>query len=63
MASLTFQNFIFFLGSGRPRPDLVQNVVFIFQKSLSASEAGPQGPIEKEMCHLKAEKKIILDVF
>ena len=36
-------------------------VVFIFQKSLNMSgsqarRGSPHGPIEKEMCHLKAEK-------
>ena len=56
----------FFLGSGRPQTRFSSNVVFIFQKSLnvwkkhmSGSQAcrGPtHGPIEKEMCHLKAEK-------
>ena len=61
MASLTFQNFIFFLGSGRPQARFSSNVVFIFQKSLnmSGSQAcrdSPQGPTEKEMCHLKAKK-------
>ena len=35
MASLTFQNFIFFLGSGRPQTRFSSNVVFIFQKSLN----------------------------
>ena len=35
MASLTLQNFIFFLGSGRPQTRFSSNVVFIFQKSLN----------------------------
>ena len=35
MASLTFQNFIFFLGSGRPKTRFSSNVVLIFQKSLN----------------------------
>ena len=72
MDSLTFQNFIFFwgLGSGRPQTQFSSNAVFLFQKSLnvwkdiiilimSGSQAyrgSPHGPIEKEMCHLKAEK-------
>ena len=30
MASLTFQNFIFFLGSGRPQTRFSSNVVFVF---------------------------------
>ena len=28
-----------------------------------ACRGSPHGPVEKEMCHLKAEKKIILDVY
>ena len=35
MASLTFQNFIFFLGSGSPQTRFSSNAVFIFQKSLN----------------------------
>ena len=35
MASLTFQNFIFFQGSRRPQTRFSANVVFIFQKSLN----------------------------
>ena len=35
MASLTFQNFIFFLGSGRPQTRFSSNVIFIFLKSLN----------------------------
>ena len=67
MASLTFQNFIFFLGSGRPQTRFSSNVVFIFQKSLNvwkdiimsgsqACRGSPHGPVEKEICHFKAEK-------
>ena len=63
MASLTFQNFIFFLGSGRPQTRFSSNVVFIFQKFLNVRKDisqpcrdSPRGPVEKEMCHLKAEK-------
>ena len=56
MASLAFQNFIFFLTR------FSSNVVFIFQKSLNVwkyiclEAICLEGPIEKEMCHLKAEK-------
>ena len=35
MASLTFQNFIFFLGSGHFQTRFSSDVVFIFQKSLN----------------------------
>ena len=35
MASLTFQNFLFFLGSGRHQARFSSNAVFIFQKSLN----------------------------
>ena len=35
MASLTFQNFIFFLRSERPQTQFSSNVVFIVQKSLN----------------------------
>ena len=35
MASLTFQNFIFFLGSGSPQTRFSSNVVFIFHKFLN----------------------------
>ena len=35
MASLTFQNFIFFLGSGNFQTQFSSNVVFIFQKSFN----------------------------
>ena len=63
MAPLTFQNFIFFLGSGRPQTRFSSNVVFIFQKFLNVRKDisqpcrdSPRGPVEKEMCHLKAEK-------
>ena len=66
MASLTFQNFIFFLGSGRPQTRFSSNVVFIFSEILECLEShmsgsqacrgSPHGPVEKEMCHLKAGK-------
>ena len=66
MASLTFENFIFFLGSGRSQTRFSSNVVFIFQnflecfeRHMSGSQAcrdSPHGAIEREMCHLKAEK-------
>ena len=60
--------FFFFFGgggSGCPQTRFSSNVVFIFQKSLNlwkdiyleASRGSPHGPIEKEMCHLKAENK------
>ena len=63
MASLTFQSFIFFCTQTRFSSD----VIFIFQKCLDvwkdmymsgrqACRGSPHGPIEKEMCHLKAEK-------
>ena len=62
--------FHFFVGSRGPQTRFSSNVVFIFQKSLnflvlerhmSGSQActcknSPHGPVEKEMCHLKAEK-------
>ena len=60
MASLTFQNFIFF------QTQYSSNIVFTFRKSLNVWKdiclevkhvgAHLNGPIEKEMCHLKAEK-------
>ena len=58
--------FHFLLGSGRPQTRFSSNVVYIFQKSwkclerhMSGSQAcrgSPHGPIEKEICHLKAKK-------
>ena len=61
MASLTFQNFIFFSGVWTPQSRISSNVIFIkcLKRHLSGSQASkgsPQGPIEIEMCHLKAEK-------
>ena len=63
MASLPYQNFIFFLGSGRPQTRFSSNVVFIFQKSLNVWKAicleakhVIMVQLKKEMCHLKAEK-------
>ena len=53
--------FHFFLGSVRPQTRFSSNVVFIFQNSLNVwkdicLETKHVGPIEKETCHLKAEK-------
>ena len=58
--------FHFFLGSGRPKTQFSSNVVFniseileCLERHISGSQAcrdSLQGPIEKEMCHLKAEK-------
>ena len=64
--------FLFFLGSGRPQTRFSSNVVFIFQKSLNvwkyicleAKHVGAHLVVQlKKKCHLKAEKKIILDVY
>ena len=64
MACLTFQNFIFFSGIWTPQTRFSSNVVYMFQKSLNvwkdicleAKHVGAHGPIEKEICHLKAKK-------
>ena len=68
MAFLTFQNFIFFLGPDAPRPEFVQmlysylisEIIECLERHtcMSGSQAcrvSPHGPLEKEMCHLKAE--------
>ena len=67
MASLTFQNFIFFLGlgSGHPQTQFGSHVVFLFQKYLNvwkaicleAKHVGAHlmGQLKRK-CHLKAEK-------
>ena len=68
MASLTFQNFIFFLESGHPKTRFSSNVIFIFLKSLNVwkeicLEAKHVGAHFMNQLKMKAEKnKIILDV-
>ena len=75
MASLTFQNFIFSGVWTPPDPILfkccihISEILECLERHLSGSQAcrdSPQGPIEKERCHLKAEtniNSIILDVY
>ena len=65
--------FHFFLGSGRPQTRFRSNVVFniseileCLERHMSGSQAcrgSPQGPVEKEMCHLKAEKNKLFWMF
>ena len=74
MASLTFQNFNFFSGVWTPQDPIefkncihISEIIEFLERHMSGSQAcrdSPHGPIEKEMCHLKAEKnKLILDVY
>ena len=66
MASLTFQNLFIFSGVWKP-PDPIQfkccihisEILECLEIHMSGSQAcgdSPHGPIEKEMCYLKAEK-------
>ena len=55
MASLTFQNFIFFLGR-----ILISEILECLERHMSGSQAcrgSSHGPIEKEMCHMNMLKE------
>ena len=67
MASLTFQNFIFWGVWGHPDPILlkcyISEIFECLKRHMSESQAyrgSLQESIEKEMCHLKAEKNQII---
>ena len=54
--------FHFFLGSGHPQTRChihISEILEFLERHMSGNQAcrcSPHGPIEKEMCHLKAEK-------